>query len=516
MLYNLLKRISFGPTPKSLEHLEAIGWEAYIKEQLHPTSKDNERYYTQKEAFKFSNEVAELRGKGFQYLDAPLEELWALTKNDKTFERKGLIPAREVMVNTYLKATYSDWQLKEVLVHFWHNHFNVSIEADDQIALFLPLYDKMIRKHALGNFRTFLETVATSQAMLIYLDNAYSRASPANENYARELFELHTLGEDNYLNHLYNKWREVPGAKEGKASGYIDEDVYEAARAFTGWTIANGDEIEGTIIPNTGEFFYLEKWHDNYQKRILGVEFDSNQAPMADGQKVLDLLAKHKGTARFICTKLCRRFIADEPPQSIIDKTVATWTKQLNSPDQIKQVLFTILLSEEFQASANKKVKQPFELVISMFRALNVNIRPNMHLHWMMSSMGYRLFSWPTPTGHPDKASYWLNSNMLLKRWNIMPSILFDDWHKVLTFKPQDYIDTTTNSSKTIVDFWTTTILGNADALETAHKKPLIDILLSEDRTADDPPLTYGEEDLHYRLAHIIALMLMTPQFQYR
>lgn len=516
MFEKILNRISFGVTTQSLTKLEKMGYKAYLNEQLNP-SKESQVFLEKKQQFKFSEQDEGLKGRKFQYFDASLETLWKITKNEKTVERHAEAVAAEVVVATYLRAVYSPWQLRELLVQFWHNHFNISVEVHDAIPILLPLYDRdVIREHCLGNFRAFLEAVAKSQAMLFYLDNAFSRASPANENYARELFELHTLGEDNYYNHLYNKWREVPGAIEGKAVGYIDEDIYEAARAFTGWTVADGDEGEGGDKPNTGDFLYVEKWHDNYQKRVLGIEFASNQAPMADGRKVLDILATHPGTARFICTKLCRKFIADHPPKSVIDKAVKAWLAHVESPDQIKRVVEVILLSDEFEASLGTKVKNPFELLMSTFRTLDVEFKPNLTMNWMLREMGYHLFTWPTPTGHPDEATYWLNSNMLLKRWNIMPMLLFDDWHGLIALDWDKMLPETVETSREIVQFWVKKLLGKEATISKSQEEKLIEILLSEEKTADDPPLTYGDDDRNYRFAHIVALILMSPQFQYR
>jgi uncharacterized protein (DUF1800 family) len=513
MNHKILNRIGFGANAQSLERLKKIGFKAYVEEQLNPLDKEAPKLVAQRKKFEFIEEESSIKGQSFHYIHAKLPELWELTKNKK----KQSLPAAEVLIHTWLNAIYSPWQLREVMVNFWHNHFNISVHADERIAATLPLYDKeVIRKNCFGNFRTFLEDVTKSQAMLFYLDNASSRASPANENFARELFELHTLGKDNYFNHLYNKWREVPGALEGKAQGYIDEDIYEAARAFTGWTIADGAWTENGEKPNTGEFLYLEKWHDNYQKRILGVEFDSNQAPLSDGQKVLDLLAFHEGTARFLCTKLCIRLIADEPAESIINKAVKTWIKHQESPQQIQKVLQTILLSEEFTASLGSKVKNPFELLCSMIRTLELDFMPNLNLQWMLQQMGYHLFSWATPTGHPDQADYWLNSSMMLKRWNSMPSILFDDWHKMTVFDVDALIPESVKSSKEIVQFFIAKILGNSNEFTLEQQQQLIRILLVENKTEDEPPLTYNKEDRAYRFAHVVALILMSPQFQYR
>ncbi len=515
MLYQILNRISYAPSSQSLARLEKIGLENFLDEQLSPKKEDSTILQEKIEKFKFSSEE-KLKGKRFHYLHAPLEELWKIAKDEKVLEKKSAIPAAEVMADTCLRAVYSDWQLQEIMVQFWHNHFNVSIEAADYIPVLFPLYDQnVIRKNCFGNFRVFLEDVAQSPAMLWYLNNSSNRASPANENYARELFELHTLGEDNYLNHLYNKWREVPGATEGKATGYIDENVYEAARAFTGWTVADGEWGGEEEKPSTGKFLYLEKWHDNYQKRIMGIEFESNQAPLADGKKVLDILAAHEGTARFVCTKICRRFIADQPPQSIIDKAVKVWLATQSAPDQIKQVLKTILLSEELKESLGKKIKNPLDLTFSIFRKLGVDFTPNLDLMWLLEQMGYRLFSWPTPTGHPDKADYWLNSNMMLQRWNL-PAHILDNWANFLSFKIDDLVPKEEKTSRELVLYWLELFLGKNHQFSTEQQNELVKVLLREDRTADQPPLVYDQEDKYYLFIHVIALIFMSPTFQYR
>ena len=176
--------------------------------------------------------------------------------------------------------------------------------------------------------------------MLYYLSNHSSRAGSANENYGRELFELHTLGRQAYLNDKYDRWRDVPGALEGHPSGYIDEDVYESARSFTGWTVEDGSSIDGgRKLPQTGRFAYVENWHDGYQKRVLAADFTEFQPAMADGRRVLDLVASHPATARFVCTKLVRRLVADSPPTALVETATRIWRDNLHAPDQIAKVV---------------------------------------------------------------------------------------------------------------------------------------------------------------------------------
>lgn len=518
-----LNRMGYGPRPGEIEEVQKKGLKQYIEEQLNPIdSQDtllNQQLTKARLKIKYKGKKGRFaavdENRPLKLLNAPVEQLWKLLDRKKVHRKEQNRPTEEVMVATWLRATYSKWQLREVMTEFWHNHFNVSVQADRRIAVTLPVYDReVIRKNCFGNFRTFLEDVAKSVAMQYYLDNVYSKASPANENYARELFELHTLGADHYLNHLYDQWREVPGATQGNPQGYIDEDVYEAARSFTGWTIANGARIKGgERLPNTGKFYYYEGWHDNYQKRVLGTEFSSNQAPLADGKKVLDLVAYHAGTAQFICTKLCRRLVADEPPQSLIDKAVAAWMQHQKSPDQIKQVLRAILFAPEFTQNWGKKVKRPFELLTSFLRATNAQITPHRNMHYLLVNMGYQMFQWATPTGHPDVTSYWINSHMMLTRWNLMSTLVFGRrWHKSAKFNLPQQTPKSAQSAYQIADYWVKRILGRTVKPQT---RMMLANYLAGGGSPDEPPFGNPKE-VNFRLKAMIALIGMSPDFQWR
>lgn len=517
-----LSRIAYGFHSQEIEKFNSMGWEAYLEEQLNPDENTDTVLNQKIREAKLKIEYEErFKGKMMKvneerllsYLDAPLEKLWALQKEQMPYQEK-IRPADEVRAATWLRALYSRWQLKELLVEFWHNHFSVNTYVEEKIATLFPLYDRdVIRKHCLGNFRELLEAVACHPVMLYYLDNFNSKASPANENYARELFELHTLGAGNYLNHLYNRWREVPGATEGKAQGYIDEDIYEAARAFTGWTVADGSEDEkGGRFPNTGGFHYYEGWHDNYQKRILGVEFSPNQPPLADGRKVLDLVAYHPATARFICTKLCCRFIADDPPTSIIEKAIVTWTDYQKSPQQIKETIKTILLSEECKDSLGKKMKRPFELLVSFLKGVGAELKPSILLHYFLLQMGYYQFAWPTPTGHPDTEKHWLNSNMLLMRWKLIPVLLWDDWHHSADIDLVGQMPAKVKTCEEIVDFWISRLAGKP--LTDNTKMRLINLLAAGGIENEEP--LGSKDEVFLRLKAMVVLIGTCPEFQYR
>jgi uncharacterized protein (DUF1800 family) len=522
-----LNRMAFGPRPGDVDRVAVMGLPAYVDEQLHPDDRDEPevkqrlaavRLHIEYEAgkddkgnltYKACKEDRPLR-----HLKSSAAELWKLTDESKFAGEERQQPSFEVEAAAFVRATYSRWQLREVLADFWHNHFNVNAAIDDErAALMWPVYDRdVIRRHSFGNFRQFLEAVATSVPMLIYLNNAASKASPANENFARELFELHTLGADAYFNHLYNRWREVPGSLDGKPVGYIDEDVYEAARAFTGWTIADGQETDrGDKFPNTGEFYYYDGWHDPYQKRVLATEFDPNEPALADGRRVLDLVAAHPATAMHVCTKLCRRLVADNPSAALIDRAATVFRESKDQPDQIARVLRVILLSDEFAATWGQKIKRPFELVVSFLRATEAEVRPDSNLFGIVDGMGQHLFAWPTPAGHPDMAAHWSGTNAMLGRWNAPLTMMADDF-VAARFRLERATPATLRTPRELARFWVQRILGY-----DLPEPELIILAKACARGADlDVPLSVGEKEWVDRLQALVALVAMTPQFQMR
>lgn len=537
-----LSRLAFGPLGDQAHQLaKQSDWLAgWLEEQLAAPAGDEDHvrqalaqarlqieYQAGKnddnESYEALNEQRPLTS-----LDKPLKDLWHLTKWNKAMAYQERVrPALELRAATWVRARSSTFQVREVLVDFWHNHFHVNAGGDDiRVNVALPHYDReVIRKHCMGNFREFLEAVASSPAMLAYLNNASSKASPANENFARELFELHTLGRERYLNHLYNRWRDVPGASAGTPEGYIDQDVYEAARAFTGWTIQDGSWHgmgNGDHLPSNGEFLYFDAWHDIYQKRVLATEFDPNQAPMADGRKVLDLVAAHPGTAVHLCTKLCRRLLSDDPPPSLIDKAVKVWTQQSQAKDQIAQVVKVIALSSEFALAQPTKAKRPFELALSFIRAIEADVRIDHQLFWCTSTMGHTLFDWPAPTGNPDVSSAWLSASMLTARWN-MPLMLMADWFRGTHVRLSRQVPLQAVSANDIAAFWSMRMLGmlpDDATLSLLHK------LLQGAATDDQPhekiaqaanePLAISEAELVGRMQHCVAALAMHPLFQAR
>jgi uncharacterized protein (DUF1800 family) len=341
---------------------------------------------------------------------------------------------RQFFCQKVLRAAYSRNQLQEVMTDFWFNHFNVSITKND-CAEFIPAYERdVIRPNALGKFNELLLKTAKSPAMLYYLDNFMSsgpleagqpqpvvmdsavqqfrKSRGINENYAREVMELHTLGVD---------------------GGYTQQDVTQAARVLTGWGVypmgeyAKGggmamlkrfsdQQIASRGFVHEGDFFFNSNRHDKGEKTVLGHVFPAGGG-YEEGVELLGMLAQHPSTARFISRKLAVRFVSDEPPASLIDKMTKTF---LDKNGDVRQVLLTMVESQEFwnAQALREKTKSPFELAIGSVRSLHATILQPIQLYNWVTRMGEKKYYYQAPTGYPDKGTYWINTGSLLNRMN--------------------------------------------------------------------------------------------------
>jgi uncharacterized protein (DUF1800 family) len=459
-IIHLLNRLGFGARPGDVERVKAMGLENYINQQLSPekitdtvaenkvrdlsvlnmtTAELYEKYPQPGQLLrqlqargKLPAEMSEDPSKNTQPAN-PLENEKYRQVLQEYYRENGLErPQRiiaELQASRILRAVYSERQLQEVMVDFWTNHFNIFANKGADRWL-LPAYDRdTIRPNAIGKFSTLLQATAQSPAMLFYLDNFQSVSPNANqrrrggllqqlrpqqqqpqqqrrginENYARELMELHTLGVD---------------------GGYTQKDVQEVARCFTGWTIfqpRGGAAAVNAMMGeagrrNAGTFFFNARVHDDGEKTVLGHKIPAGGG-MKDGLMVLDILVHHPSTAKFIATKLVRHFVSDTPPPSLVNQVAATFTK---SDGDIRETLKAIFFSKEFNSAEayRVKIKRPFELVASAIRTLGADTNGGPGTHQWIARMGEPLYGFQTPNGYSDAAESWVNTGGLLERMN--------------------------------------------------------------------------------------------------
>jgi uncharacterized protein (DUF1800 family) len=409
----------------------------------------------------------------------------------------------ELQASLLTRAVASERQLYEVMVNFWHNHFSVFAQKGQQERLFLVEYDRdVIRPRAMGKFRDLLGAVAHSPAMLFYLDNWQSQADSAhptlaeiqaigrprmraaimarprrglNENYARELMELHTLGVD---------------------GGYTQKDVQEVARALTGWTIA---------MQQGGGFLFRPEQHDAGEKVILGKRFPAGRG-IEEGEEVLDLVARHPATSRFITTKLARHFISDDPPASVVDRCSAVFTK---TDGDIRETLACVVTGPEFfsRAAYRAKVKTPFQVVASAMRALNALPDESPRATGPVTQLGQPIFGRQTPDGWPDRADAWMNTGAILNRINFGLAFASGRMPGV-TFGRVAEIDTLRNAPREAqVDGVVKLLFGGQVSTDTRE------VL----RTGENPLGAGDRERLRLSgLQQIVGLALGAPEFQRR
>ena len=360
--WRILNRVTFGPRSEEREQIAEIGPAAFIEAQLAPQSIGEE-----------TRAMLKIRRLESLHMDHSL-----------IFDMREAVVKRELQQAALLRAIYSRRQLYEIMVDFWSDHFNIS-QLKDDCAWLKTIDDReVIRPHAMGNFRDLLFASTHSPAMLTYLDNQENHAGNPNENYARELMELHTLG--------------VEG-------GYTQTDVREAARTLTGWTVKTSFY--------RGQFAFEPDQHDDGPKTVFGLQILAG-LQQEGGERLLEMLASHPTTARFIATKLVRRFVADEPPPALVDDAARTFLK---TEGDITATLRMILLSPEFLSPRRPqpKLKRPLNFVVSTLRQLNAHTNGGPPLLDFLAQMGQPLFQWPTPDGFPDKSEAWQGS--LFTRW---------------------------------------------------------------------------------------------------
>jgi uncharacterized protein (DUF1800 family) len=522
----VLNRLTFGPRPGDAEKVRTIGVDRWIAMQLTPERIDDgaadaviARYETLHEStadlvetFRQvqqarRREQMQLRAEGdtADKRDARREAL-ANDPQLRDLARRAQRIVGDVQSAKLARAVVSERQLDEVMVDFWENHFSV-YSGKGQTRLFLASYDRdVIRPRALGKFRDLLEAVAKSPAMLFFLDNWQSaadtlhpplaaarqsgrglfgirrpaaghlpprpagtppsqrRARGLNENYARELMELHTLGVD---------------------GGYTQKDVIEVARALTGWS----------MNPRDGAFVFRPEMHDAGQKIVLGHTLAAGRG-IEDGEDVLDIVARHPSTAHFIATKLVHHFVSDSAPPALVNHCASVFAK---TDGDIRETMRCIVTSPEFfsRASYRAKVKTPFELVASALRVMNAQPDTTPRTAQLVAFLGQPISGRQTPDGWPDRADAWMNTGAILNRINFglvlaagrVPGTSLATWSYTTTLRGM--------SRPAQVDGVIKSILGGQSSTETrkillSGENPLIDKLAGADSLSgsmtNDPP----------------------------
>jgi len=415
----------------------------------------------------------------------------------------------QIRVATMIRQVSSQAQIFEKMAAFWHNHFSIQADQSSDTLAGWPSYDRdVIRANALGNFRVMVEAVTKSTAMLDYLDNNDSRAAQPNENYARELMELHTLGAGNYFDHQYPTWDAVPKVN-GVAVGFIDQDVFDAAKALSGWVYGNNQRPTTTrrLFPD-GAFVYEPVYHSTAPARVLGVDLSSLTAPMAAGQRVLDLVSYHPNTAKFVVGKIVKWFMGANPPQAVIDRAVDTWMASQTAPDQIARVVRTIAYSPEFFATANSYYRTPYEQMIAFARATGGTIRATTVAPNIALNTGYKFFNWPTPDGLPADTTYWQSSNTL----QAMTNVLFSAYEgaSYLTGNLLAQCQPLVSNPDALITFWSYKMLGGPLPADK-HAALVADAAGTRGIT----PVVNARGNLEVPLRRLVALIANTPEFTY-
>ena len=510
-----LNRLGFGPTAESLAHFVSLGSNTnqrlggWLDQQLDPASIDD------------SDCDARISAAGYQTLGKNYDRLW--NEHFLVQDQLGYIeawrPMTETRLVTFLRAVHSKRQLKELMVRFWHDHFNV--HGEDAGPTFADYDRQVIRKNVFGKFRTLLGAATKHPVMLEYLNNNVNSFEPElendglNENFARELLELHTIGAEHYFPDLSPN--QVPTHPDGTPRGYTDVDVTMAARCLTGWTYRNmpwDDEVG-----NNGRFVALSRWHDTVNtKRVLGEHLTSRHV-VTDGEQLLDLLANHPATARFIATKLCRRLVADKPPADLVDHAAQVFFNNRHAADQIGRTVRAIAMSSAFRTTWGCKMKRPFELFISALRACSSQHRfahddHDLGMMYWFYQTGHLPFEWHPPNGYPDFKEAWMSSSPRVLGWHML-NWMTDDKVPGTEQYLMDVASQTPahrNTPRKVVEYWIGRIF--ARDIPAAEYQVFLDFIRLD--LAPDQEYHLDDSWLYRpRLRGLVGIMLMSPRYSY-
>jgi uncharacterized protein (DUF1800 family) len=405
---HLLERATWGVRRGELAEVLRTGTDAWLERQLHPERIEDASMPQRLARFPAANATPAQLLRDYPRRQAMPRDSIARDTSAARRRQGGMAPARilaDLAGARLQRAVYTERQLEDVMADFWFNHFNVFFGKGADRYLVGDYERAAIRPHVFGRFRDLLGATAAHPAMLVYLDNARSTVADSatammtgrrprgiNENYARELLELHTLGVD---------------------GGYTQRDVGEVARAFTGWTVAAAGY--GARRQQGGpRFIFRRALHDAGAKTVLGRPLAPGRG-IEDGTEVLDLLARHPATARHIARKLAGRFVADDPPQRLVDELAAVFTR---TDGDLRQVTRALFRSPEFARARGAKTRTPFEFVAGTLRATEAEVRPSRELLQTLRQLGHLPYAATPPTGYIHDSAEWTSGGAMLARMN--------------------------------------------------------------------------------------------------
>ena len=504
---HLLQRATHGPRSDDISKAMEIGVEEWLDRQMRPKQIGDAEFETRLNNYDAATmSPTELLAEypPPRALQEQLGEVDSLTpeRRRQLMREMGASPPGRILAELagarLQRAVYSERQLEAVMTEFWFNHFNVFWGKGPTRWLVSDYENNAIRPHVFGKFETMLKATASHPAMLVYLDNWRSAGSesPAarfverrggtlglNENYARELLELHTLGVD---------------------GGYTQHDVVEVARAFSGWTLDDGREWRRGMrreqgqrrggLPERVAFKFRPQMHDQGQKTVLGRTLRSGQ-DIEDGLQVLHMLALHPSTAQHLATKLVQAFVSDSAPAGLVDEIAGVYLETEGDLSAVTKALFT---AEQFYAAENigAKVKSPFELIASALRMSAADVGPSRRLFGALRELGHVPYLEPAPTGYPDTDPEWVSSGAMLQRLNLGLALAAGQIDNVdLNLLP---------GSSTTIDPVTTVLDALLPGVNTGQLESVVRADLETNATSA------RERDMR-----TIGLVLGSPEFQY-
>jgi uncharacterized protein (DUF1800 family) len=527
LAFRVFHKLGFGPKPGDIDAFNALGatddarLNNWLELQLFPTNVDPE---------------VDSRVNGnanFVTLNQTLTQLWTtyeLYEGERAYQVRQR-PLYEVESLTLTRMLHSQWQLREMLADFWHNHFNVD-GRETGVRSTMTQYDRdVVRPFIFGNFRAMLEANARSTAMLFYLDNRVNSTPNPNENYGRELLELHTLGAvENYYGFIPPA--QVPNNGDGQPSGYVEEDVLELARLLTGFGVNDGENS----APNTGTFLFRPERHDDGVKTVVGLDIQGTGE--SELGVVLDHLASHRGTAEFICWKLAVRLIGDSfsASDTLIQQAATVFQDNWQANNQLELVYRTLILSNEFKTRWTDKAKRPVEVVIAAMRAAesSYTFQPRQRtdvvlaadrngLLSLFNDTGQALFVYEPPTGYPEDRGIWQGAGPLIQSWRAITRFFREDdddnnLYANVAETTNAMLAPALRTPNDIVDAWLDRIYGFT--IPAAKRNAMVGLVAQGadpalEITADTTNTT-NNSDYQRRIRGLVELITMSPEFMTR